>query len=281
MGNYISINSSGLSNDKKLRYTDTVKLFSTMGGPGYGRRFTFDLPNRNCVYKNLRFSSDGFNKVISRCELEVNDLRLDMLPNYTFGTLRRIYGIYDDSVIPFHFCTPYNSLPSSEHTRYSVIMEAFTEDQIDPSDKMDFNDLYILVDVHTYEFDEPINDLEYKMLSVRADAFGFTSDRYDEQFHQFFKGDYSHIIVYSPDRKMDYFVIVPERGNPNACICDAVNLDNHHIIRLDESIFEGVSLNEPIIDVVFNKDTTDGIIYFYGLHRRSAKFKDGKLYLCD
>jgi hypothetical protein len=160
-------------------------------------------------------------------------------------------------------------------------MEAFTEDQVDPASKMNFEDLYLYVDVYTYELDESINDFEYEMLTVRADAFGFAPNKYDQQFHLFFKGNYSHLVVYSPDRKMDYFVILPERDNPNVCLHDAVNLNGHNIIRFDESIFEGVNIDEPFIDIIFNNDRADGIIYFYGLQRRHAIFKAGKLHIMD
>jgi len=160
-------------------------------------------------------------------------------------------------------------------------MEAFPEDEVDPSHRINFDDMYLSVDIYTYESDEPIDDFEYDMQSVIADAYVLPSNKYDERFHQLFSGQYSHIIVHSPDRHIDYFVMLPENGNPNVCLNDSVNLDGHYIIRLDDSIFDGVPLNEPKIDIMFNDDKSDGIIYFYGLHKRRAKFTDGKLYLTD
>jgi len=270
------------------------------GGPGYGRQFLYNLPNMHnkdkerFVYKNLRFSSNTFNKVIDRCELTSNDNRIDKLYNSLFTTLRQFYNITDDTVIPFHFSGPDNFLPGSENTNYKIVMEALPKDRINSDALVDFNDLKVLVDVYSYTIDENENDaskvsedLEYMMTAIEHCGGEYT-EKEVTTFNLMFKEVSNQLIVnVSNNRKLEEFTLFLYGIDSKISLKD-ISMDNgNYIVKFSETEseidFTGLNFanvypidnlrldSEVRLKLDSNKDGE--IIYFYNLYLQPMKFE--------
>lgn len=263
------------------------------GGPNYGRRFCYKLPNltnydnERFVYKNLRFSSNKFNKVIESCELSTNDEKIDKIYNNLFLNLRKFYNITDDCVIPFHFCKDF--LPGSESTNYCVTMEALTQDKIKEEDLVDFRDLKVLVDVYSYNWEKDKElDLEYMMTCIEF-CGAYKTDKKTDTFDLMFKQVSNQLIVYCEDTKVEELSLFLYGINSGISLADLDNYDNHYIIKFSDTVnFTGLNfgnvypidyLEKPDSQIKLTLDKSDKRVHFYNLCWRPVKFVNGQLIL--
>ena len=268
-------------------------------GPNYGRQFCYKLPNltnydnERFVYKNLRFSSNKFNKVIESCELSTNGERVDKIYNNLFLNLREFYNITDDCVIPFHFCKDF--LPGSESTNYCVTMVALTQDKFKDEDLVDFKDLKVLVDVYSYNSEKEL-DLEYMTTHIEFCGANIT-DKQTDTFDLMFKQVSNQLIVYCEDTKVEELSLFLYGINSGISLADLDNYDshdnndNHYIIKFsDNSNFTGLNfgniypidyLEKPDSQIKLTMDKSDKIkrVHFYNLCWQPVKFVNGKLIL--
>jgi len=102
----------------KMTYVETVTLTFTIDQVNTNtKRVTIELPDhytklKEFAYKNLRFDSNC-DYDIHYCSLINNGNYdyIDKIYGKSFKVLRHMYGIKDQTVIPFHFCADGNWLP--------------------------------------------------------------------------------------------------------------------------------------------------------------------------
>ena len=223
------------NNNTKLIYKETV-ILEPNGSCGFNKQCSFplsDLNTNKLVYKNLRVSSNKFDHTITRCHLECNGSTIDSVYGRTFKTLRYIYGIDDDTKLPFYFNMGNDFLPNTFNT---AIYIRFGPEQSD----ICLDDFTLSVDI--YEIDD-VNFNEdtftYNNAVVQCQYTGMESASKGTNALKF-KTDFNHVMEYIlvsiPDTKITDIILQLDGFDMHIPFEDLVCHDAHYIIPLTKSL---------------------------------------------
>ena len=135
---------TNLNKPMDMVYVNTYTLTPTF----YNKYIRFAFPNfqsNKIVFKNLRLMDNKLNNLIDQCTFDVAGSHIDIIYGKVFDLLRYIYGITNESVLPFSFCRNNDYCPNMDNG--SVVIQL--NQNIVP---FDFN-----LQVDVFEVNEPTN----------------------------------------------------------------------------------------------------------------------------
>jgi hypothetical protein len=276
---YFEKNYQNNNNNTKLNYQKTVNIEAN-GSCGFNRICSFTFPtldSNKLVYKNLRVSSNKFNNVIDRCELECNGSAIDKVYGRVLKTLRYIYNINDDTLIPFYFNIDNEYLPNNMST---IIYIRFGSECPDVC----LDDFSLSVDI--YEIDD-INFSEdsytYNNTVVQCNYTGMESASRQTvalKFKTNFNHVMNYILVSVPDTTLTSISLQFDGYDMPIPISDIVCYDRHYIIPLTMSLNKELvnvyginfsSCNTAIVSIKYNEIVNEVFapVYIYGISRNT------------
>jgi hypothetical protein len=249
----------------KFVYTHTLKPKNV----DYEKRTSVTLPrfyDKNCVFKNLRFTSKNVDKLIKYCELVVGGMRIDKIFGDQFKVLRHVYGEKDELTIPINFFIGTNYLPQVTNQDTEIRLE-FT----DKVEDVDINDFSISIDVYELKDDNvntytAYNPFEFKIMQNQDMGTNKIPGSRSTYFLDFYK-HVSHILVNSYDNEIDKISLF-FNGSLELDMGKMDRYDNYYIIPLAKSLnlddITNQSMNFSNIDSirlnVWFKDNKEGLI---------------------
>lgn len=265
--------------DTKLKYVTTMELVPA-GQVGYDRRvslLTNHFDESKYVYKNFRISSSKFNKCINHIILDVGGSKHDKVYSNVFKVLRHIYGIEDETVVPFYFNTEGNYLPILTYfdTRFHL---EFTEEGDEDLDELGFY-------IDLYEREEPCEgkhpSLEYMIMQLLYTGEEQIKNT-DVLLRLHFHSVCTHLIFNIPNKKLSEFKLLLDKEDTGLTLEDAEVYDDHYIVSLTRSlkfkdlVKSGINLSGQKSKMSFKfDDDKESVSRVYALGMNVIRVKSG------
>lgn len=221
-----------------LRSPKTVNLeFHAGGFIGSGRRVTFMFPkleSSKFVYCNLRLKDSKWNNVIRSCELELAGARADKVYGKVLKTLRYVYGIKDETVLPFSFCRDGEYLAvNKSDVRLNIEFDVY-------SDPIYGDDFELLVDVYSIENGPYFNPVEFNrdraITQLQFTGTEITSGREVEKFKLDFNYLVNFLIVSFSNNRPEKIDLLFNGHDTNINLENMIQYDDHYIIPFTPSL---------------------------------------------
>lgn len=187
--------------------------------------FRFSKLNLNkYVYKNLRFSSNVDANTIEKCELIVGGSPIDTIYGITFETLRYLYKISDNSMLPFSFCK-YNE----------YITQCIPEIDIHIYLGKNTDNFNLSVDI--YEICNPeYNPTKFRCSDIITQLQLNKGKILARELSLNFKHMVNYIIINVPNGKLKDFKLLFNGVKSNITITHMFKYDDNYIIPLTKSL---------------------------------------------
>ncbi len=217
------------NNNKQVDFRETIVIEAsgTVRANGMPHYNFPPLPSNKFVYKNLRIKWDHMDN-IEYCELECGGPRIDKIYGRVFKSLRYIYDINDEELVPFYFCKDSEYLPNSNNTRINFRF----------GDKDCEYNLSVSVDV--YEINDPEFNHDIFVHNDVIQQCQFTGvEAMPAQFGKF-KLDYNHVVNYIlvsiPNSNILDLNLRLDDNNICIPIDNMLCYDGHYVIPLTTSL---------------------------------------------
>lgn len=237
---------------KKLitKFHSTVSINSTRIGNKYSFRFP-KLHLNKYVYKNLRFSSILDSNAIEKCELIVGGSMIDTIYGITFKTLRYLYKICDNTVLPFSFCKDIEYIP-----------QCIPEIDININLCKNIDNVNLLVDI--YEIcNSEYNPTKFVCTDIITQHQLNKGKMSPKGLSVNFKYMVNYIIIHIPNGKLIDFKLLFNGTNSNITATHMFKYDGMYIIpftkSLDQEYFTTYGINFSRLDSVTLTMDIDGI----------------------
>lgn len=182
------------------------------------------LESDKLVYRFVRFTSVAHNDLIHSCGLEYMGSLIDFAYKEIFTALRNIYGIKDNTMLPFAFC---------RDNKYFI-----------PGRKKDIN-IYIgpmpdIIDNFTLSVDiyEMIEPLKYDIpnIIVQQQFTGFENLAMCGKYKLNFNHIVNYIIIDAPKCTIERFILHIDNFDTDIDMKDIIYYNNQYIIPFTKSL---------------------------------------------
>lgn len=271
--------------DAKMHFVETITLEPQKASQYIGCDIVFVLPmlqwdnSKPFAYKKIRFDNYDYSSNIDHCELEYGGMRHQYIDGTMFKTLRHIYEILDESIIPFQYCSGKNWLPSINYheCRINVKLKSM----------INFN---LLVDIwkldedfYDYRLRKLKDNLHYKILESNKNInIKINKDINSDVYHFDGTGIVTHLIFDVPEfiniikivmDNKDFMVInTGSYNNKLYTLNHPKQYNGHYIIPITKNSYSGINFsNIKEIKIITHSDKKKFSDDYYKLYTLSIQ----------
>ncbi len=255
------------------------------GDVSSGRQIKFIFPqlkSNKFVYKNLRLNDTKWNNYIEYCTLESSGSELDKIYGRVCKTLRYLYDITDDTILPFSFCRTDEYFPKSDIVTYILFEKNIPDD--------DFS-----LEVDIYEIMDPDFDPDTFVYNNAVTQIQFTGEESLCNCNcAKFRLDFNHVVCYlilSITNNTPKYINLRLGGtDTHIALADAIVYDDHYIIPLTVSLDKEFintfdigfgRIDHAQLDINLENCSTnlDDVVYIYALNYNGIEIRSNGLSL--
>lgn len=208
------------------------------------------------VYKNLKSDT----QIEDSCQLIQNGKIIDMIDGEIFSTLRLLYGISDNNILPFSFCKENNFLlPSIWNTKLIInANKNINSEEVHTESECNKSTFNISVDIYEIVEDcDKISDMVITQIqSLGAESISKMNQRIG-RYRLCFQHIMSHIIIHLPKGTINKFLIQINGMDLPITISNMKYHNDQYVITLTNNITHGINfsnINHASINIWFGTD---------------------------